>query len=173
MDEFEAWKKEATRHTAKAEVCLDRALVAEYEEAVDALEQATRGAMLEGPAEELHNRVADLDKAIQDKTREFVFESIGRRAWRQLLAEHPPTNAPEDSKAGYNVETFVPAALAASCMKPGLNVAQAEWMAAELPEAVLGDVIEACFRANLQGGDVKKANATAAVALSRSRSTRR
>jgi hypothetical protein len=49
---------------------------------------------------------------------EFVFRSIGRRAWRDLLAAHPPTE--EDKKAGadFNRESFPQAAMAASCVAP-------------------------------------------------------
>lgn len=175
MGDFESWQAEATPHQAKAEVCFDRALVAEFEEAVRDLEQATRGApqMLEGEPHDLSSRVAELEKAVQEKTRELVFESIGRRRWNELKAEHPPSDTPEDKAAGYNIETFVPAALEASCTSPGLTLEQATWIVNELPDNVFGDIVEACFRANVQGGDVKKALATVAVVRSRSRSTPR
>jgi hypothetical protein len=175
VNDFADWQKEATPHVAKASVCFDRALVAEYEEAVRDLDRATKGTseMLDGPRTELANRVADLEKAVQSKTRELVFRSIGRRAWKRLLADHPPTKQPEDMKAGYNLETFVPAAMAASCVSPGLTLEQADWIMAELPDAVMGEIVDACFTANLEGGDVKKAAATAVVALSRNRSTPR
>lgn len=175
MSDFEAWKQEATPHRAKAEVCFDRALIAEYEEAVAQLEEETRGnvEMLTGAPAELANRVAELEKDIQAKTRELVFESIGRRKWKELVADHPPTDAAEDQRAGYNMETFVPAALAASCTEPGLTEKQADWIVAELPDAVMGEIVEACFKANLVGGDVKKAAATVAVVHSRNRSTPR
>lgn len=172
MSEFDSWKQEATRHRVTASVCFDRALVAEFEEAVHALDEATRDSkqMLAGIPVELENRVADLEKQIEGKTRELVFESIGRRAWKRLIADHPPTQDADDVRAGYNLETFVPAALARSCVEPGLTLEQAEWIITELPDAVYGAIVEACFRANLQGGDEKKAAATAAAARSRNRS---
>lgn len=125
--------------------------------------------MLDGPTGELANRVAQLEKAVREKTRELIFESIGRRAWKRMVADHPPTDESEDKLAGYNIETFLPQALAASCASPGLTLEQADWIMADLPDGVVGRIVEACLRANLEGGDVKKASATAAVALSRSR----
>lgn len=80
---------------------------AEYEEAKDLLDQATEELML--------NSI------------EFVFRAIGRKAYEDLILEHPPTPA-QQAKAkklgqeGYswNPDTFPPALIAASMMGPTL-----------------------------------------------------
>lgn len=178
-NDFESWKQDATPYTQHADVCLDRGLVAIFEAAARKLDQATRvrvggedTAMLE-VSPELENHVAELEKQVQAKTRRFTFEAIGKRNWRKLMAEHPPTEDALDKRAGYNVETFVPAALAATCTDPGLTLEQADWLVNEQDEGVVAEIIRACFDANVEGGDEKKAAATAEVARSRTRLTER
>lgn len=175
MGEFQSWKNDATPHFAEAEVCFDRALVARYEKAARELANATleTDGMLEGASREIEERVAQLEQELQEKTRTLRFESIGGRAWKELLADHPPTDDPRDKQAGYNIETFVPDALSKSCTSPGLSVEDARWIIETMPEGVTGDVVRACFDANLEGGNPKKAAATVAVARSRSKSTQR
>lgn len=176
-NDFSSWQQDATPYTCEANVCLDRQLVARFEAAARELDRATRGpnessSMLEPPVE-LVERVAALEAELASKTRTFVFEAIGPRRWKKLVSEHPPGDDPGDKKAGFNVETFVPEALVATCTKPGLTRAQADWLVNEQDEGVIAQIVGACFDANLQGGDPKKAAATAAAARSRMHSTPR
>lgn len=169
------WKTEASPSTQTVEVCFDRTLVSELEEAQARLQAAkkTAGGMLEAPAE-LENHVAELAKKVEEKTRTFIFSSIGRRAWRKLLSEHPPTdeqkeNTPPDvfgNRIDNNPETFPVAAMVATCTSPGLTQEEAQWIADELPEAVYMRFWNAVLQANVLGGDEKKAVATAAAPVS-------
>lgn len=162
------WQEEATPYVDKVHVCFDRALVAELEEAQARLAQESKG-QLESPPE-LENHVAELSKKVEAKTRTFVFSSIGKGAWRKLLADHPPTEAQlkADPSLDNNPETFPQAAMVACCTEPGMTVEQANWIATELPEMVFLRFWNAVLRCNVLGGDEKKA-VTAAAHLSVSR----
>lgn len=162
------WQKDATPSNETVRVCFDRSLISELEEAQAALKAAKKG-MLEAPAE-LENHVQELAKKVEGKTREFVFSSIGRRAWRKLLSEHPPTDEQKDTikdafgnSIDNNPETFPVAAMVATCSSPGLTQDEAQWIADELPEAVYLRFWSAVLAANVHGGDEKKAVATAAA----------
>lgn len=83
----------------------------------------------------------------------FTFQAIGRRAWRELLAQHPPTAAQLELDAGleYDPDTFPAAAIAAACVEPEGVTADAM---AELEERLsigqFGRLWTACLAANVQ-----------------------
>lgn len=153
MDTFESWKAEASRLRTFEDVCFDRALLFELEQAeADAKKEP---GMLDsgGPP------VQELRDEIKAKTRRFVFESIGKRAWRDLLAEHPPTKEQRASLGmalDHNPDTFPPAAMAATCVEPGMTAEQAQWFYDEFPIGVVERVWNAVLLANVIGGDEKK-----------------
>lgn len=164
MSEFDSWLEAATSYEQTVDVCLDGKLVADLEQAESQLREASQG-MLEPPAD-LEQRVQDLAKRVQVKTRSFTFRSIGRRAWRKLHSEHPPTESDRSQGADFNTETFPVAAMVASCVEPGLTPAQAEKLTAILPEGEFDRLWGAVLLANLVGADAKKAVATAATLAS-------
>lgn len=167
MSEVDSWLSETSPHTVTEHVCFDRSLVGELEEAQDQLTRQSRG-MLEPPAE-LVERVESLKSKVQEKTRKFVFVSIGRTSWRKLLSENPPTQEQLDEFGrglDHNPEEFPFAALAATCKEPGLTVDQAKKLADVLPVGVFDRLWGACLSANVMGGDEKKAVGTAAPLLS-------
>ena len=157
------WQKDASPSIQKVEVCFDRQLVSELEEAQARLVAESKGKL--EPPTELENHVSELGKQVEAKTRTFVFASIGRRKWRELLGEHPPTKEQlkEDPNLDNNPETFPQAAMVACCTDPGLTTEEADWIAAELPEMVFLRFWNAVLKANVLGGDEKKAVATAAA----------
>jgi hypothetical protein len=119
---------------------------------------------------ELRAHVTELAEKVKAKTRVFVFSSIGRRAWRKLMSEHPPTDDQKDTirdrfgnSVDHNPETFPVAAMVATCTSPGLTEDEAQWIADELPEAVFLRFWNAVLTANLVGGDEKKALVIAAA----------
>lgn len=166
MSDFDAWKAQAKPFTASVDVCADGQLVAELDAASQRLEEESRG-RLEAP-KELEAHVAALSKKVEAKTRTFVFRSIGRREWRKLSSEHPPTDEQKDQEPelDHNPDTFPPAAIAASCMEPKLTLDDAAWLCDELPDGEFFRIWQAVLSANLIGGDAKKAVATAAAVLS-------
>lgn len=166
MGELKEWRENAKPYTASIDVCADGQLVAELEAAQRRLEEESAG-MLEAP-KELETHVQALAKKVQELTRTFVFQSIGRREWRKLKSEHPPTEEQAAAEFDHNPETFPAEAFLRSCISPKLTREDAEWLA-DLPEGEFMGVWGALLKANLIGGDAKKAVATAAVASSEKR----
>ena len=163
MSEIDAWLSETSPHTVTEYVCFDRSLVGELEEAQDQLARQSRG-MLEPPAE-LEERVKELKVQVAEKTRKFVFVSIGRTAWRQLLSENPPTQEQLDElgrNLDHNPEEFPFAAMSKTCKEPGLTVDDARKLSDILPVGVFDRLWTACLAANISGGDEKKAVGTVA-----------
>lgn len=166
MSDFKAWQDQAKPFKATVDVCADGELVAELDAAWARLEKEKEG-QLEPPSE-LEAHVAALSKKVEEKTRTFVFQSIGRREWRKLSSEHPPTDEQKalEPELDHNPDTFPPAALAASCSEPRLTDEDAQWLCDVLPDGEFFRIWSAVLSANLIGGDAKKAVATAAAVLS-------
>jgi hypothetical protein len=74
--------------------------------------------------EEIAAEIVDLEAEAQRYRRLFVFESLGRQGYRDLIAEHPPTDeqkakAREENQIWeWNPETFLPELVARACVKP-------------------------------------------------------
>ncbi len=157
MGDFADYQQEATRPRKTVPVCFDRALLSELEEAEGRLRELKEPGML-GQAEEvsaLQGRVDQLRAEAKEKSRSIVFEGMGRKAWSDLLAEHPPL-AEHKLRFGklldHNPETFPAAAMAASCVEPGLTLEQAQWICDELPLGIVAKVWGGCLSVNVQGG---------------------
>lgn len=129
-------------------------------DAVEAFDQATSNlerARLLGESdslEALQELVDRAKEAVEDTSVRMVFQSIGRKAYDALLMAHPPTEeqvaefqdenrqkdgSPGKGKPPYNIETFAPALIAASCVDPELTPEQVEelwdeWNSTELAE---------------------------------------
>jgi len=117
---------------------------------------------------------------------EFRFRNIGRKAWADLLAAHPPTKEQRtDLKTDHNPETFPVAAIAASCSEPaGMSEDAVRRLEAALTDSQFTVLWRACVDANLGGVEVPKSLAagrilqvngrsanTAALAVSRAASS--
>lgn len=171
MTDSEQWnfadaKEEFTPERAYTSVCFDRRLVAELETARERLagivaqvKQAGDG-MLDRPdepaeADRLRDHIDDLAEQVEAKRRPFVFESIGRRPWRELLAKHPPTEEQKQAyrRVDYNRDTFPAAAIAASCVNPKLTEDDAAWLDEHLHVAEFDRLWAACYSANVSGAD--------------------
>lgn len=74
---------------------------------------------------------AERDKAeaaVKANTAHMRFQSIGRKRYDKLVLDHPPSEeqnkehqAEHGSDAPYNVDTFAPALVAASCIEPQMT----------------------------------------------------
>lgn len=100
----------------------------------------------EAPA--ARERLAAALDAATAATVEVTFQAIGRRRWRQLLAEHPPSD--EERTAGAeHAETFVWAAMAAASVRPtGATPATVEAFCDTLTDGQLGVLWAACVSVN-------------------------
>jgi hypothetical protein len=124
--------------------------------------------MLGGAHAEAEARVKELAEQVRGKSRTFVFEGVGWGRWRDLLAKYP--QAPDQSEAfaravqlgfmphavenvGYDAETFIPAAIAASCVEPGVTVEEATAFLEKMPAGVIDRLWGAVLEVNLAGSD--------------------
>ena len=94
----------------------------------------------------LEAEVAAAEEAVRESTVTMVMRQIGRKRYDALVDAHPATDEEkaEAAKAGreappYNVETFAPALVSASCAEPLMTVEQVqelfdEWSTGELNE---------------------------------------
>jgi hypothetical protein len=112
---------------ATARVLIRQDLLARHEE-LDAELQAAIA------SDGMHNRtprapalaaeLEALEAEVEAAKVEFRFRSIGKRAWADLLAAHPPTREQKkaDPRVDHNPDTFPAAAIAASCVDPVLTL---------------------------------------------------
>jgi hypothetical protein len=98
--------------------------------------------------------LADLD----DATVWFTFQSLGRRAFADLVARHPPAEEDHDAagrmggQAAYNLETLAPELVLLSCVRPVLSPALVERIfdGGEFNEAEIAQLAAAALDANTQ-----------------------
>lgn len=113
------------------------------------------------------------EQAVRDSAQTFVFRSPGRKAFEDLVAEHPPEEGDHDDArkttgrpealARWHSDTFTPALLAATCVDPKLTVEEAqaiydEWTDAEV-SALVAAALTVCQGA--RAVDVGKASRAA------------
>lgn len=151
---------------------LDRheALTAELTRAVESDSAAKAGegmddaGVLTAPA--IAQKIVDLEAEIDEAKRPFVFHKVGHRAWRDLLADHPPT---KEQKADYrgidhNPETFPAAAIAASCASPKMTLEQVLQFEQVMSEAQWAVLWAKCLEANAGNSDTPKSTLAGAIA---------
>lgn len=84
---------------------------------------------------------------------EFVFRAIGKRAWANLLAKHPPTKDQlrVERQLDHNPETFPIAAIAASCISPAVTVDDVARLERALNASQFDVLWAKCVDANVGG----------------------
>ncbi len=111
-------------HTVR--LCLRGDLAAEHER-LDAELEALRGwepssIADEDPRRELAERVQAVEAEMADSETVFTFRALGRRKYRELIDAHPDPKG----EGLFNVDTFPPALIAASCVDPVMTAVDAE-----------------------------------------------
>jgi len=167
------WLDESTPDRREVVVCFDRRLVSELVQAKEELEaiendDARPEPMLGDGVLDVRSRIDELSSRVLGKSRTFVFEGLGWGAWRDLMAKHPPAEEQSSvfrqavqlgfmphavENVTYNAETFIPAALAASCIEPGMTKHEASTLLRKAPPGVIERIWSAVLDANLSGGD--------------------
>lgn len=145
-------------------LCLDRGLVQEHAEVENQLKQVVqgRGTDLESGqdllAEQLADRLVELETRLGENQVEFVFESVGARRWADLLAEHPPTKDQRMAipNVEFNPDTFPAAVVALSACEPKLSLAQARALESQLTVTEWSLLWGAALEANIGGDAVPK-----------------
>lgn len=109
-------KFEIKRAERRVEICLDGALVAEYEAVEAELETARRAAIadrrLNSPVKGLEKRQAELYKAQEESTLVLTVRALPRAKWVEIRDSNPPRDAHvSDEQFGYNTEATVAKAM--------------------------------------------------------------
>jgi hypothetical protein len=161
------WLAEATPDRREVPVCLDRRLVSRLVQVRRRVEEIEAEGKTLGKSED-RKELEELEEQVRAKTRTLVFDGIGWGAWRQLLAKHPPAKDQVETferavqlgfmphaiqNIGFNAETFVPAAIAASAAEPTITPEEAADFLAAAPAGVLDRVWAAVLEVNLAGAD--------------------
>lgn len=113
------------RRTATVRILLHQDLEARHRELERRLDfEMTEDARLnrDPVAPDVADEIRALEAEIDDAKVPFTFRSVGKRAWADLLAKHPPT--PEQRQTGraeFNPDTFPAAAVAASSLEPSIS----------------------------------------------------
>lgn len=104
---------------------------------------------------------------IEAATRIFRFRSIGGEAWEELAGQHPPSDAQRAEGFDYDLATFHPAAIAASCVDPEMDASQAVRLHKVIGSGQWIQLWNACHQANV-GTDRLGKSVSASVTLQRS-----
>lgn len=157
-----------TRVVKSIRLCLDGALMAEIEDLDAELTQARETDAIENrnpQAPAIAARIIELTEQARAKQVEFRFQSLGRRPWRDLVAEHPPTDEDKAARAEFNRDTFPIAAMVASCIAPtGATEKKFLKLAETLTEDQWGLLWVTCHVANTGGADIPLSVAAYAIA---------
>lgn len=165
-----------TPRTVSVRVCSRRDLLEEHKRLEAELGEVSRtgGRGLEGnpEAERLALRLHDLEGEIEGAQREFVFRSIGARAWSDLLAKHPPSREHKKVAPGidYDPDSFPAAAVAASAYEPELSLQQARQLEEVLTVSEWAALWGAALNANIGGDDNPKSLAAGSILRRKERS---
>jgi hypothetical protein len=126
-------------------MCMDGALQAEWERATEELDEAARNdarsSLADLPATTaVVDRLDEMRDRVQASEVTFLFERLGPWEDIALRADHPPREGnPVDRIRGFNIETFFPALVRASCVSvTGKDSPEPEAVPDDVWEALLG-----------------------------------
>lgn len=132
---FKSMLAEAALPETVVPVCLRGDLAADHEVLERELEQAQKQAtdsLAGNGAAEIAERIRGLEEQMREHTYDFRLRALPRRAWRDLVAAHPPRRGDDNEivdadRMGVNGETFFDAMIRACLVDPEL--ADEEWAA--------------------------------------------
>lgn len=113
----------------------------------------------------LAQALSEFEDEIEESKVAFRFRALSKRAWADLIAQHPPTKEQLRDHAGldHNPLTFPVAAVAASCSDPVMTLEQAQRLERSLNLSQWGQLWMACLNANIGGGDTPKSVAAGTI----------
>lgn len=150
-----------TAREKTVKILLDQQMLVEHERldaellaASKADSEENRDPLGPGLAESLVRFEAEIEAAKQ----QFRFRAIGKKAWADLLAQHPPTKEQVtlQPRLDHNPETFPLAAIAASCVDPKMTVEQVGKLEQALNLAQFDKLWAGCLDANVGASDSPK-----------------
>lgn len=108
-------------------------------------------------------QIAELQDEIEAAKVEFRFRNIGKKAWADLLAAHPPTKEHKELRVDHNPETFPIAAIAASCFVPLMDETAVRRLEAVMTDSQFTMLWRGCVDANLGGVETPKSLAAGQI----------
>lgn len=153
MPSWKDVKKRKKPAIVKVPIAMDGDFADEFNAASNDLREAREALAEDSRNKDNQKAVADAEEAmealrpeVEDQIVEFVFRSIGRRKFEDLVDACPPTKAQKAEAAktgneepGWNLETFPPTLIAAAIVSPEMSEEDAfemwdsdEWNQAEL-----------------------------------------
>jgi hypothetical protein len=159
---FDNALKNASPVAKRTRLCLDGELLSEIERLGEELTQLPDGS---DDAQRIASEIVEkTERAVASQT-EFVFQAIGRRAWRELAEAHPPTEEQRAKGAEFDTESFPIAAMGASCITPkGATEAKFRKLAEGFTDAQWNQLWLTCHAANTSGGEIQVSIAALALA---------
>lgn len=153
---------------ATARILLRQDLVArhaELEEQLTAAANADRATNREPVAPALAAQILELEQEMEAAKVEFRFRAIGKRAWADLIARHPPTKdqLKADPRLDHNPVTFPVAAIAASCIDPELTLEDAQRLERALNHSQFDLLWAKVVDANIGGLNAPKSRAAGMI----------
>jgi hypothetical protein len=117
-------------------------------------------------APDIARQLTELQAEMEAAKVEFWFRNIGKKAWADLLAKHPPTKAQREQIRGvdFNPEEFPIEAMAASCWVPeGMDTDAIRRLEAVLTDSQFTALWKACVDACMGGTDTPKSLAAGQI----------
>ncbi|HEY9411117.1 MAG TPA: hypothetical protein VIP77_16175 [Jiangellaceae bacterium] len=128
--DVEALIRGAALPERSVEICMHPDLVAEHERLERELDKAKRqprDSLAAGGAErQLAEQIQKLEADMEEATVEFKLRAMPRPTWKEFVAAHPPRKDGDkvderDAYIGVNTETFFPAIVRRSVIRPELD----------------------------------------------------
>ena len=98
---------------------------------------------LADPRHEIARQIVDLEAEMKATEVAFTFRALGRTAYRALVAAHP---GPEGTR--FNIDTFSPALIAASCHAPAMTPTQVDRLFDVVNEGAVEVLFMAAYTVN-------------------------
>ena len=158
----------AKPRTATVRLCLRGDLAQEHERLERELTETRKAdddSLAGSPqAAELAGRIQDIESEMREDETEFTFRAIGKTAWSDLIAKHPPTKDQKEMRLDHNPETFSVAAITASLVDPAdATLEEVEALAEVLSIGQWGRLWSACCDANIGADEPGESSAASAV----------
>ena len=155
-------------------ICMRGDLQAKFEQLEADLEAARRGpdsdtlASSDSSARKIAQEIEALQAEMQEHVRLFWLRALPRKAWSDLIKEHPPRK--QDAPADFNRDKFPVAALAECSVKPSLSEEQAGKVVDRLTQGQWAMLWNAILELNGGSGEVPFSYSASAILQATSRS---